>query len=198
MYPPTVAGWSQGRAWITPSLLIERGNFVLDIVFPDIEFIPQDRYPVYPSGDEIREVHRRLRAGLDMTSATQPVAMQGGDTMAMSNQVEREETFNTRYASYRGWQRAIERVLPIPRTLARLDLAGMVTRAGLATPEAVVDYFAQRFLACPLDAVTRGMLVEALVGELGTRDILAATTYLEDPLRVLLHLLLSRPEYQVG
>jgi len=26
-YPPTVAGWAQGRAWITPGLLIERGNF---------------------------------------------------------------------------------------------------------------------------------------------------------------------------
>jgi len=198
MYPPTVAGWSQGRAWITPSLLIERGNFALDLLFPDIEFIAQDRYPVYPSGDEIREVHRRLRAGLDITSATQPVSMQGGDMMAMSNQVDREETFNTRYASYRGWQRAIERVIPIPRTLARLDLTAMVTRAGLSTPEAIVDDFAQRFLSLPLDAATRGMLVEAFVAELGTRDIAAATTYLEDPLRVLLHLLLSRPEYQVG
>jgi len=38
LHPPTVAGWSQGRSWITPSLLFERGNFVLDLVFPDISF----------------------------------------------------------------------------------------------------------------------------------------------------------------
>ena len=40
MHPPTVAGWSDGRSWITPSLLFERGNFVLDLAFPDIAFVP--------------------------------------------------------------------------------------------------------------------------------------------------------------
>ena len=33
MHPPTVAGWSYGKSWITPSLLMERGNFVLDLMF---------------------------------------------------------------------------------------------------------------------------------------------------------------------
>ena len=44
LHPPTVAGWSQGRAWITPGLLIERGNFVRDVLFPDILAAANDRY----------------------------------------------------------------------------------------------------------------------------------------------------------
>ncbi len=199
MHPPTVAGWSYGRSWVTPSLLIERGNFALDVMFPDIEFIPADRYPVYPTGDEIRQVHERIRAGMDMTAATAPVAKDGGsDMMAMSNQVEHAEEFNTRYASYRGWQMAIERVKPIPRDAPRVELTRMVTANELATPAAVVDYFTARFLSVPLDAATRQKLIESFTAELGTSDVLAATTYMEDPLRVLLHLLLSRPEYQLG
>ncbi|MGB1883147.1 MAG: DUF1800 family protein, partial [Gammaproteobacteria bacterium] len=203
MHPPTVAGWSYGRSWITPSLLIERGNFALDLAFPDIEFIPQDRYPIYPSGTEIRAVHRRLRAGEDMASATRPadadMAMgMSEDMMAMSNRVDREEAFNTRYGSYRGWQMAIERVKPIPRDLAKLSLTGLVVAAELNTPSAVVDYFVERFFIVGLDDGVRDALAAKLAAELGSADILASRTALEEPLRLLLHLLLSRPEYQLG
>lgn len=203
MHPPTVAGWSYGRSWITPSLLIERGNFALDLAFPDIEFIPQDRYPIYPSGTEIRAVHQRLRAGEDMASATRPadadMAMgMSEDMMAMSNRVDREEAFNTRYGSYRGWQMAIERVKPIPRDLAKLNLTGLVVAAELSTPSAVVDYFVERFFIVGLDDGVRDALAAKLAAELGSADILASRTALEEPLRLLLHLLLSRPEYQLG
>jgi len=58
LHPPTVAGWSQGRSWITPSLLFERGNFALDVMFPDISFVPPDRYPSY--GANIIAVQRRV------------------------------------------------------------------------------------------------------------------------------------------
>jgi hypothetical protein len=62
----------------------------------------------------------------------------------------------------------------------------------------VVDYFTARFLSVPLDSVTRQKLIDTLTTELGTSDVLAAASYMEDPLRVLLHMLLSRPEYQLG
>jgi hypothetical protein len=116
----------------------------------------------------------------------------------MSNQVEHAEEFNTRYASYRGWQMAIERVKPIPRDLARFELTQLVTANALATPAAVVDYFADRFLSVALDSATRQKMIDAFTADLGTSDVLAAATYMEDPLRVLLHMLLSRPEYQLG
>ena len=199
LFPPTVAGWSYGHSWITPSLLIERGNFALDLAFPDISFIPVDRYPEYPTGDEIRAVHRRLRAGEDMVSATRPLDEKaGGEMMAMSNRQDRAEAFNTRYGSYRGWQMAIERVTPSTRDLAKLNLTQMVSDQQLTTPLAVVDYFAARLLSVPLPTATRKRLADTLEREVGSADIRAYISVMEEPLRLLLHLLLSRPEYQLG
>ena len=204
MHPPTVAGWSEGRSWITPSLLFERGNFVLDLAFPDIAFVPPDRYPSY--GAEILSVHERLRAGMDISRATRPAAMMGdgmaeeglGEMAASNLLADRDEAFNTRYGSYRGWQMAIERVKPIPRHTARLDLTGMVLQAGLETPREVVGHLVARFFSVPPDPATQGALADYLEAELGTGDIRAAASYLEEPLRLLLHALLSRPEYQLG
>ena len=199
-HPPTVAGWAQGRSWITPGLLIERGNFALDVVYPDITYIPEDRYPVYPTGNEIRAVHEKIRAGLDISTATKPVGKDGDkDMMAISNAMaDRDEDFNTRYASYRGWQMAVEKVKPIARTTARLDLTAMVMSRGCKTTAQVVDYFAHRFLRVPLEPATRKQLVEFLTAELGTDQVGDAASYMEDPLRTLLHLMLSTPEYQLG
>lgn len=130
--PPTVAGWPRDRAWITPGLLIERGNFAHDLLFAHFTALPPDRYPSQQAtGDEIRVVHERIRAGQDMTSATQPAGKDANAPMAMSNQMaDRDEDFNTRYGSYRGWQMAVERVKPIPRNAAPVDLSAMVKAAG--------------------------------------------------------------------
>jgi hypothetical protein len=198
--PPTVAGWAQGRSWITPGLLLERGNFARDVLFPDVTFIPSDRYPVYPTGDEIRAVHEKISLGYDITTATMPVGREtSGDMMAMSNKMaDRDEDFNTRYASYRGWQMAVERVKPIPRTLPRIDLTAMVKAQGLTSTTQVVDYFAKRFLIVPLDPAQRRALIEFLDKELATSDLVQAESWMEDPLRMLLHLILSTPEYQLG
>lgn len=200
MHPPTVAGWAQGRSWITPGLLLERGNFALDVALPDINYIPGDRYPGAQAGYEIRNIHERVRSGLDLSTATKPGGADGGvDMMATSSMNgDRDEDFNTRYGSYRGWQMAVERVKPIPRTVARLDLTGMVLKAGCSTPEQVVSYMERRFLSVQLDGATRAKLAAFLEKELGTRDLPAAASYAEDPLRLLLHVLLSRPEYQLG
>lgn len=200
MHPPTVAGWAQGRSWITPGLLLERGNFALDVALPDINYIPGDRYPAAQAGYEIRYVHERIRSGLDLSAATKPGGPDGGMEMtAMSSMSgDRNEDFNTRFGSYRGWQMAVERVKPISRTVARLDLTGMVLNAGCATPEDVVAYLERRFLSVQLDAATRHKLAAFLETELGTRDMKATSTYAEDSLRLLLHVLLSRPEYQLG
>ncbi|MDH3644214.1 MAG: DUF1800 domain-containing protein, partial [Gammaproteobacteria bacterium] len=181
LHPPTVAGWSGGRSWITPGLLFERGNFVLDVVFPDIAFIPPDRYPGYTA--QIIEVQKRLREGMDITNATRPVGLgdasePDGGMMAASNLLaDRDEAFNTRYGSYRGWQMAIERVKPISRHTARLDLAGLVARAELETPREVVDYLVSRFMSVSLDEPTLARLAEFLEGELGGDDIAAAQSY---------------------
>jgi hypothetical protein len=198
--PPTVAGWAQGRAWITPGLLLERGNFAREVLFPDVTFVPPDRYPFYPTGGEIRGVHERITMGYDISTATKPVGKDekaGG--MSMSNMMaDRDEDFNTRFASYRGWQMAIEKVKPIPRTTAQLDLAEMMRKQQLTTTTQAVDYLLARFLSVPIDPAQRERLIRFLDRELGTSDLRVADSYMEDPLRMTVHMILSMPEYQLG
>lgn len=190
--PPTVAGWAQGRSWITPGLLLERGNFARDVLFPDINFIPPDRYNF--AGD-IRQVSQRIREGADITTATSQAE---GVVIAESNMAaDRDEDFNTRYASYRGWQMAIEKVKPIQRDVARLDLSGMVRQNKLVNTGQVVDYFLARFMRVQPAADARTRLIKFLDTDLGTSDIARADTYMEDSLRMLTHLIMSLPEYQL-
>ena len=192
--PPTVAGWAQGRSWITPGLLLERGNLARDILFPDINFIPPDRFN---GSGEVRRVADRIRQGMDITSATKPEA--DGSVMAESNMLaDRDEDFNTRYGSFRGWQLAIERVKPIPRDTAHVDLTKMVLDAQCKNTGEVVDYLIRRFMRVPPGAAARQEMVDFLDHELGTSDIAVAQTYLEEPLRLVLHLVMSQPEYQLG
>jgi Protein of unknown function (DUF1800) len=193
--PPTVAGWSEGRSWITPGLLLERGNFVRDVLFPDINFIPPDR--ANPSTD-IRVVADKIRAGLDISSATMPDRGSEGGLAEANMLADRDEDFNTRYGSFRGWQMAIERVKPIPRQTAQVHLTQMVVGAGLKNTTEVVDYFIHRFMRVPPADEKRQALVNLLTKELGASDIAAAKTYMEDSLRLLLHLLMSEPEYQLS
>ncbi len=194
--PPTVAGWAGGRSWVTPGLLLERGNFARDVLFPDINFMPPDRRN---GSAEIRSVANRIREGLDITSATQPSGLGDGRIMAESNRLaDRDEDFNTRYGSFRGWQMAIERVKPISRHTARINLSNLVMEQGLENTGEVVDYFIARFMQVSPGNDSRRILVEFLTGDLGTSDIVLAQTYMEDSLRLLLHLIMSQPEYQLG
>ena len=194
--PPTVAGWAGGRSWITPGLLLERGNFARDVLFPDINFVPPDRVN---GSEEIRSVAERIRQGMDITTATQPSAVGDGQVMAESNMLaDRDEDFNTRYGSFRGWQMAIERVIPIPRQTAQMNLSAMVIEQHLLSTAEVVDYFIARFMRVAPDQESRAELIAFLNEDLGTSDITIAQSYMEDSLRLLLHLVMSQPEYQLS
>ena len=192
--PPTVAGWAQGQAWITPGLLLERANFARDVLFPDIAFLPPDRYT---GGGEVRRVAERIRQGMDITTATKDDAKSG--EIAQSNMnADRDEDFNTRYGSFRGSQLAIERVKPIPRATAQMRLSEMVLEAKLQNTAQAVDYLISRFMRVPPGEEARQRLIGFLNQELGTQAIAAAQTYMEQPLRMTLHLLMSQPEYQLA
>ncbi len=192
--PPTVAGWAGGRSWITPGLLLERGNFARDVLFPDINFIASDRVA---GGEEVRRVANRIREGMDITKATIPEDKNG--EMAESNMsADRDEDFNTRYGSFRGSQLAIERVKPIPRETAQVNLTRMVMAQEPKNTIQVVDYLIGRFMRVPPSDDVRRSLVAFLDLELGTSDISVAKTYLEEPLRLVLHLIMSQPEYQLS
>ena len=69
--PPTVAGWSQGRAWITPGSLLARGNFARSVVLPDVIAFTDPNLDPYPS--QIRAFSVRIRAGDDIATASKIV-----------------------------------------------------------------------------------------------------------------------------
>ena len=192
--PPSVAGWAQGRSWITPALLQERGNVAFNYLFPDvIDF--RDPSFLARTGDGV--VGERLRSGYDFGAAISidgdPNQMTAFDLSAL----ERDELFNTRVSGYRAWAEAVRKLIPTPRGAAQFDMSRMVLDSGATTTDEAVDHLLGRFLRMPVAAELRDALVELLEGELGTRDLDRARTYLEDPLRMVTHIIMSTPEYQI-
>ncbi len=227
LHPPNVAGWEGGRSWVTPALLVERGNFARDVLFPDISNFkaPDQQMP-----EQNRQVAVKIAQGFEITQATlegegnsmegntmgsdsrsmDPNAMNAGSMPASSpsltspsmstfNQMAgADEDYNTRYGSTHGWMEAFRRVKPVPRQAAQLNVTSMVTDTDLATTSEVVDYFLARLLRTPVSAEDRAALIAFLTQELGTDQIEQTVTYLEEPARLLLHLIMSTPEYQLG
>ena len=198
LFPPNVAGWANGKSWITPGLLIARGNFVYDTVFPPIDFVPTDRapHPLY----QIVPVADKLAMGQDVITATKPEGKKATpmDAGPMSMQADRDEDFNLRLASYHAWRKAIEKVKSIPRTIAQLDVSAMVRAAGSKTTQAAVDHLLARFLSTTIPGDTRQKIIALLEGDLETADLTQADSYMEDALRNTLHVILSLPDYQLG
>ena len=191
--PPSVAGWAQGKSWITPALIQERGNVAFDYLFPNITGF-RDPNNLYSTASVVGD---RLRRGYDYLSAT---ALDDPGMMSMFDLAakERDELFNTRISTYVGYERAMRKLIPTPRGAAQIDLTQMVLNAGSATTGEAVDYLLERFLRMPVSSGTRDALVTFLEGELGTADLERAKTYMEDPLRMVSHLIMSTPEYQIN
>ena len=190
--PPSVAGWAGGKAWITPGLLIARGNIARDVLIPDITGFRDWNFTA--GTDDI--LGRRLRDGYDIGAATavnDPAKMTTFDRVAL----ERDEQFNTRISGYIGWEQAARKLIPTPRNAAQFDLTQMVLGSGAKTTGEAVDYLLWRMVRVPAARATRDAFVAFLTKELGTDSIDRAKTYMEDPLRMTAHLIMSTPEYQI-
>ncbi len=190
--PPSVAGWAGGKAWITPGLLIARGNVAREILIPDMTGFRDWNFTA--GTDDV--LGRRLRDGYDIGAATavsDPANMSAFDRVAL----ERDERFNTRISGYVGWQQAARKLIPTPRHAAQVDLTSMVVQSGAKTTADAIDYLTWRTLRVPPATATRDALVAFLTAELGTDDIDRAKTYMEDALRLTMHLVMSTPEYQI-
>ncbi|MET3927919.1 DUF1800 domain-containing protein [Devosia sp. 2618] len=189
LYPPTVAGWGQGRAWITPGLLFERGNFAREVMFPNmLDFVD----PNHDAGGEVRRVNRNIIAGMEITAAT----LEEGS--ALSSAAGIQETFNTRYASLVGYQEALRKLKPTPRAAAQFSLSDIVTAEGATTTTEAVDALTRRLLRLPLSPPAREALIATLDEQLGTSQLAEADTYMEHALRLVGHLIMSSPQYQLA
>ncbi len=190
LYPPNVAGWSGGRTWITPATLLERGNSMRDVLFPqDSESFghPERRLPgIYA------RVAQRLAQGMNITNATR-----SGDS-GSSMLADADEEYNTRYGGYRGYVLAYERVKLVPRHSADFKLAAIVRGSGAANASEAVDHLVKRFLRTPLAAADRQELVDLLTEQIGSRALGDDRAELEAALRSVLYVVLCSPEYQVG
>ena len=193
--PPSVAGWAQGRSWITPALLQERGNVAFDYLFPNpIAF----RDPNFLSRGGIGRVGARLRDGHDFATA---IALDGDPNNMTAFDLaarDRDELFNTRISNYRGWEQAMRKLIPTSRGAARIDLTQIILDSGAATTAEAIDYLLDRFLRMPVSDVTRESLLTFLTDELSTTNLSRAQTYMEDPLRMVTHFIMSTPEYQLN
>ncbi len=190
--PPSVAGWAGGKAWITPGLLIARGNVAREVLIPDMTGFRDWNFSA--GSDDV--LGRRLRDGYDIGAATavnDPSKMTTFDRVAL----ERDERFNTRISGYVGWQQAARKLIPTPRQAAQFELTRMVLDAGATTTSEAVDYLLWRMLRVPPAKATRDAFVTFLTNELGTDRVERARTYMEDGLRMTVHLIMSTPEYQI-
>ena len=203
--PPTVAGWAQGRAWITPGTLLARGNFAREVVLPDmIDFVDPNLLP----DAQTRQVNRRILSGMDITLATSEREPGGqaeanmdknmAGAKAMANLLSDQEEFNTHYASLKGWEEAVRKIKPILRAPAQFSLTDMVFAERAKTTADAIDLLLRRFLAVPIDDEARATTIAFLDEQLGTSDLVRARSYLEEPLRLVVHLIMSAPEYQLA
>jgi hypothetical protein len=203
--PPTVAGWAQGRAWITPGTLLARGNFARDVVLPDmIDFVDPNLIPT----PQTRKVNTRILSGMDITAATSErdsgekmetdVDKGMAGTRAMANLLSDQEEFNTHYASLKGWQQAVRKIKPILRAPAQFSLTETVFAEQAKTTADAVDVITRRFLSVPIADEARAATVAFLDEQLGTADLARARSFAEEPLRLVAHLIMSAPEYQLA
>ena len=137
---------------------------------------------------------------MSISVATKPSGIDSEDgMMADSNMLaDRDESFNTRLGSLRGWQMAIQRVKPIVRDTFSGSLTDMLLDSEVETPEEAVLYFHDLFFDVPVDEAMLKQLSDYLRKEIGGTDLRSSESFLEAPLRKVLHNMLSLPEYQLG
>jgi hypothetical protein len=72
-----------------------------------------------------------------------------------------------------------------------------VVSSGAKTAAAAVDHLSIRLLRVPVDAEVRAALIAFLEKQLGTGDLDRSASYSERPLRLVAHLIMSTPEFQL-
>jgi hypothetical protein len=87
---------------------------------------------------------------------------------------------------------------PTQRIAAQFSLSEMVSDAGAGTTGEAVDHLIARFLRVPLAPAAREALIATLNEELGTERLSESDTYMEHALRLVAHLIMSSPQYQLA
>lgn len=168
MQPPNVKGWDGNEEWINTATLFIRYQTVGGLVHGEAG--RRDRRP-------LRERAARLAAAGGASDA--PMMMQSAEDDAGPRNDE---------------------MLPVSRRVNQrqqpYDAMEAVRRNDLRTAEQVVDYFVAHLLATPLDARKRQVLLNYLNGE--ANDFTPEARDAARRVEMLLHLVLSTPEFQLN
>ena len=192
--PPSVAGWAGGKTWITPGLLIARGNVARDVLIPDMTGFRDWNFSA--GTDDV--LGQRLRDGYDIGAAT-----------AVNDPANMIDVRPRRPRARREIQHAHLRLHRLGAGRAQLDPDAARRGAFRSHRDGVGrrrddDGRSRRLscwrgcCACPAASATR----DALRGvpderSSGTDSLDRAKTYMEDALRMTAHLVMSTPEYQI-
>lgn len=184
--PPNVKGWDSGRAWITTSTFLQRGNLTgmllgvtsMEDIFKEDPSLLMD---LDDSGDGAMSGESKDDPMDPMEKPrAKPELGSGGRAMGAG----------LRQMDSGRWRRT-------------LDLRGRCRAAGATDDAAIVDRLAQDLLAVDLSPEARVALVDYLRSEreaLGIAEgkLLDKKAYGESELRQLAHLILSLPEAQLN
>ncbi len=203
--PPNVKGWDGGRAWVNPSTLLQRGNVVRHLLFPKEA---GDQYPRnvipprYANAKAEAEERDRLAAlppeqREQNKNAASPDGEMGMMAAPLAKRIGAAPDYDLKLGVYNGFTRTFATVKPTPPTAAGIELATLAKQAGVKSAAELVTYFEARFLRVPLAEADRVRLVEFARKTAGEK-INFADAKTEQQLRLVLHLILSMPEYQLA
>ena len=117
---------------------------------------------------------------------------------AMANLLSDHEEFNTHYASLKGWEEAVRKIKPILRAPAQFSLTEMVFAAQAKTTADAVDLLLAS-LSCRADRRRSARRDGRVPGRAARHQRPRACPQLsEEPLRLVAHLIMSAPEYQLA
>jgi uncharacterized protein (DUF1800 family) len=203
--PPNVKGWDGGRAWINPSTLLQRGNLMRHLLFPDEaadlypRYVIPDRYRFAKAEAEERDLMaaRQVAAGeKELESAKAEV--KSGVQAPAAKLINSRPDYDLKLGVYTAYVRAYERLKPVPPVAAQLSLTAMVRSSGAATAADAVDYFIRRFLRVGPSESDRQTLVSFMEELSGGKTVDYESPDVERHLRELLHSIMSLPEFQLG
>jgi hypothetical protein len=200
--PPNVKGWDGGRAWITTSTFLERGNLVgmllgvtkaEDIFKEDPALLGEEDTPMDGAAMEPGDGDGSGEGMQPTPAPDSPDAKGAKGAKGKKNQFQGEK----------GLGAAALRLMESSRWRRDLDLRDRCRSAGATSDAAIVDRLAADLLAVDLSPEARVALIEFVRGErvsYGVEEgqLLEKKAYGEGTCRELAHLILSLPEAQLN
>ena len=189
--PPNVKGWEGGRAWVTTSTFLQRGNFagmllgvvkLDDVLAAEPPVLEED--PELMAGDEM----------VDMTGASE-LSMMDPDQMDGSYALNRK-VLGSDLSGFKRMLRGTYSYWP------RINLTARCRRLGAETDAEVVDAMCDELLAVEVSRAGRAALLDFIAGERAQLELpdgalLESGSHGEHVLRRLAHLICSLPEAQL-